>query len=533
MTAGGRLQRYERAWWRRPRLLIPAVALPLLEAALLLAVGVHSGIGLAPQVTAVGPFGVFHDLRWLLVFHDSFATFALGMSALVAFRTLTGAALVAAAWPETVSRPAAGALARNALVATVAALVFLTPWTVLLFAAGVVPLSWAFYAAVPPLLATVYLLNHSPVVGDWWRRLPPLRSAAWILTSFLALSLASAAIDRAGTAAAVGAVAAAGLFNAWAWHGIVAAAVTGRRSRLRLRWVPVTPLVAVGLLAVAVGGAGAGFALAPESSSGTHPGAESGDAALPVLLVSGFAGDCCDEGASLNRLGLTVEQFSYRGLDAEGRPVPHSGAFTDRDLVVLAGLMQRQVEQLQDQTGRPVTIVAESEGTLVARLYLAQEPAAPVARLVLLSPIERPGRVTYPEEGEEGPGVVAGYQLRAVTELIEALAPFEVDPDGPLARSLLDNAAALAQPLPKTVDQAVIVPLADAVTLTPPEAADDLVVVPAFHGGLRGRADVQEMISEWVRGGDLPDSTAWLAAGRLIAAGASAWHVPALDDMRG
>ena len=41
-----------------------------------------------------------------------------------------------------------------------------------------------------------------------------------------------------------------------------------------------------------------------------------------------------------------------------------------------------------------------------------------LSRLMLLSPIVDPGRATYPDPGDEGLGIVAGYELRAVSALI-------------------------------------------------------------------------------------------------------------------
>ena len=41
--------------------------------------------------------------------------------------------------------------------------------------------------------------------------------------------------------------------------------------------------------------------------------------------------------------------------------------------------------------------------------------------------------------------------------------------------------------------------------------------MPGFHGGLRGRPDVQEMIRRWVRGADLEGSGLWIVVGRVIA----------------
>ena len=55
----------------RRRLIAGAVALPVVETAILWAVGMETALGIAPQVSAPGPFDVFHDLRWLLVYHRS------------------------------------------------------------------------------------------------------------------------------------------------------------------------------------------------------------------------------------------------------------------------------------------------------------------------------------------------------------------------------------------------------------------------------------------------------------------------------
>ena len=77
-----------------------------------------------------------------------------------------------------------------------------------------------------------------------------------------------------------------------------------------------------------------------------------------------------------------------------------------------------------------------------------------------------------------------------------------------------------------------MVPLADAVTApADAEYGSEVIVVPGFHGGLRGRPDVQEMIRRWVRGEDLEGSGVWLAVGRIIAGSASAWQVPGLGRL--
>ncbi len=505
------------------------MTLPVLETAVLLALGISSGLALAPQVTAIGPLGVFHDLRWLLVFHDSFAAFAAGLALLVAFRSMLTAVQVWAAWPHRSAAPSFRSLLRRATVATLVAVVLLSPWTVLLFGFAVVPISWVFFASVPPAALTILLLHHSGIEKDWWRRLPPLRSVGWILFSFFVLSLSALFMREVAPWSALGVAAASGLFNAWAWNGAARAAAGRRRSR---RLVPVTPIALLAVLALVIGGSGVGFGFQGYEPAGGPVAVEEGPS-TPVLVVTGFAGACCDGADELDDLpGIAAEQFSYRGLDSWGRPLPHSGAATDRDLAALALSMTDQVEALADRHGRPVSIVAESEGTLVARLYLAGDPEAPVDRFLMLSPIVDPGRVFYPPQGEEGRGVVAGYELRAVSALLDALAPFDVSADSPLLRSIQDAAPLLRHSMScrlPGVEEAAIVPLADAVVDPDGRPAGiPTSVVPAFHGGLIGNDGSRAMIAAWIRGEDLPQSSTWDAAGWLVSGGAAAWHVPDL-----
>ncbi|MBN2114502.1 MAG: hypothetical protein JW785_10290 [Acidimicrobiia bacterium] len=520
------------AWFRERWLLVVlAVGLPLAEMAVLRACGLSSGMGLAGQVSAPGPFGVFHDLRWLFVFHDSVLWFVVGAAALVVGRALLGTLLVHSAWPG--RPPPWHVLIRHALVITAVAAVFLSPWVTLLFGAAVIPLSWLYFAAVPPALATILLLHHGEVDGGWWRRLPPARSAGWMALSFLMLSLSALGVAGQPLPVATAVLVATGLFNAWAWDHSVRAIVIGLPARSR-RLAPVTVVAAVLVFAGVAAGSQIGFAARAARDPGVWvPGSlEPGDRV--VLLVGGFASGCCDEGPVLqgDEAGLYVEQFSYWGLTAEGDPLPHSGSATDADLSRMAALMARQVDNLARQSGGPVAIVAESEGTLVVTAYLEEYPSAPVDRLMLLSPIIDPGRATYPDPGDEGFGVVAGYELRAVSALIDAMAPFVISADGPLADSVRREAPELqgeAVSDRPAVEELVVVPLADAVAApVGHEYPIEWIVVPGFHGGLRGRPDIQQMIRRWVWGGAVEGSPVWETMGQIIAGTSSAWQVPGL-----
>jgi hypothetical protein len=520
----------------RRLLLALAVGLPVVEMVVLALLDLPSGMGLAAQVSAPGPFGVFHDLRWLFVFHGSVAGFVVGLLLLFALRSLLMALLVRSAWPG--QPPRLRRLFVYGVVSTVVATVFLCPWVTLLFGAAVIPLSWVYFGALPPALGTILLLHHVGIDGGWWRRLPPARSAAWMSLSFLALSLSALAV--AGRPLPVAAVLAAltGLFNAWAWQHCVGVIVTGLPARSR-RPIPVGVLAAAGVFLLVFFGSQVGFAARATQDPGAWVAGDARPGVRAVLLVGGFASGCCDEGPTLQSgwSSLYVEQFSYLGLTEQGDPLPHTGLLTDADLDRSAGLMAAQVQNLADRSGGPVAIVAESEGTLVAAAYLDAHPGAPVDRLMMLSPIVEPGRVTYPDPGQEGLGVVAGYQLRVISGLIDDMAPFTVSADGALVESVLREAAGLQEAVlddRPLIEEVALLPLADAVTWPGDDGSEvEVIVVPAFHGGLRGRPEVQAMIRSWVLGGDLEGSDLWLVVNRVIAGTASAWQVPSLDSLAG
>jgi hypothetical protein len=505
--------------------------LPVAETVVLAMAGIGSGYPLAPQAGAIGPLGVFHDLRWLFVYHASVPGFIGGLVLLVALRSLVVAVLAYLAWPAGEGGVRFAPLLRRSAAATTLVAVFLAPWVTLLFGAAVVPLSWLVFAALPPALVTIVLVAHGGIERGWWVRMPPWRSAAWVGLSVLVLSVAALVIAGRPGAVALPIAGLTGVFNGWAWYNATRAIAVRLPVRRRIPWAP----VAVGaLFLVVVVGARIGFALAddPEPPAPAHAATHEGPG---VLLVGGFGSDCCGDGAELQALapGFSVEQFSYRGLGSDGRPMAHTGAATDRHLAELAGLMELQVAGLAARTGAPVSIAAESEGTLVVAAFLGAYPDAPVSKLALLSPIVDPARVSYPSRGD-GPGLVAGVQLRLLTDLIDELAPFVVTVDGPLGVSLLEQGPVLHEGVlcggPNGIPRLVIIPLADAVSAPAVlPCSVDTVVVPGFHGGLRGRADVRSMVIGWLSGAPVDDAEVWETLDRLLTGAAAAWQVPALE----
>src|SRR6266511_2752158 len=170
----------ESSLWSHPGLLAVCIALPMIEVGLLWGVGLTSALGIAPSVTAPVPFATFHDLRWLMVYHRSWLGCAVEALALLAFRGALTALLVRLAWPGGVARPSPAVLIRNATVFTLVSAVLLMPWVGLLFGLAVMPVSWLFFVAVPPVLAVGLLIHHRLVrAGRPHHRLgrPHLRGA--------------------------------------------------------------------------------------------------------------------------------------------------------------------------------------------------------------------------------------------------------------------------------------------------------------------------------------------------------------------
>jgi hypothetical protein len=231
---------------------------------------------LAPQVTALPPLAAYHDLRWLFAFNQSWLGFTAVLVLLVLARSVVNAALVMLAWPrgtETgVPRPRFLSSLVSCAVLTVLVWLVMSPVVTLMFGVALVPFSWPYLAAVPILLGTAVVLGQGGVAQAWWRRLPPVGTAVWVIATFLILSLASALIAHLGTPGIVAVAGLAGVVDARAWYGLTAAAVRRSSARplhpwhwratlqrirralhQRTGWVPVAPLAAVVVLALVVG----------------------------------------------------------------------------------------------------------------------------------------------------------------------------------------------------------------------------------------------------------------------------------------
>jgi hypothetical protein len=534
---------------------------------------------LAPQVTALPPLAAYHDLRWLFAFNQSWLGFTAVMVALVVARAAVDAVLIQLAWPLQPD-PAVPRLARprfltsvvSCIVLTVLVGLVLSPVVTLMFGVALLPFSWPYLAAVPILLGTAMALSQGGVGQAWWRRLPPARTAAWVIATFLILSLASALMTHLDTAGIVAVAGLAGVLDARAWYGLTAAAV--RRSvekplhawhwratlqqirrtlRGRTSWVPMAPLAAVMVLALVVGMTRLAFTGTVRFAPGTSEVAASADeaaglimspgwdqgggpsttvtAAHPegaVLVVEGFGSSCCHAADALRAAepGMLVRQFSYRGLNAAGQPIPHGPAAGNLSIQALGDGMATQVEELSRQTGVPVDVVAESEGTLGVYAMLARHPHVPVKSVTLLSPIVEPGQL-----GQAG-GTVPGAALTTLNNLVGGMSPY----GSKGAQELIDSVSEVGARYFEQVshDQALpwlaVIPLADAVTLPACPWPRNVIFVDAFHGGLLGNASVRQLVEGFLTGGAAQVDTAsqrqLRGTAELIAAAATAWRMP-------
>jgi hypothetical protein len=519
----------------RRRLVTLCVGLAALEAGILELLHAGWAAGMAPQVVAPAPFGVFHDLRWLVVYHRSLPAFCVELVALLLFRSALDTLLVREAWPADQPRPPFLRAWSRTLLFTIVAAILLAPWVVLLFGLAVVSLSWLFFSAIPPMLAVALLTNGGAVSTDWWRRTVPLRAVGWIALTFVAMSACGGLVshDRGGWAVPV--AAAGGLFNAWAWNGVVGAMTSERRSR---RFAPVAPAALVFLLAVVAGGTEIGFAVTTARAHDQRvrareaAGAPRPDAGTPVLVASGFGTRWDGTSGPWLAGPFDEERFSYKGLDGTGRPLAYDPSDTSASLTTLDAEMATQVNALALRDHRKVSIVAASEGTLVAETYLARNRSAPVDQVVLLSPLVTPGRVYYPPPGTDGWGVVGREGLAALSGALGGLSPLHVSPGTPLFRSIETDAPVIQSLLacpPSGVHLAAVEPVADAVASPDdPDPEVPTVVVPAFHSGTLGDPNADVAVTDILENKPLPGSGGWSTFEHVLRPVSAVWGVPQL-----
>jgi hypothetical protein len=71
-----------------------------------------------------------------------------------------------------------------------------------------------------------------------------------------------------------------------------------------------------------------------------------------------------------------------------------------------------------------------------------------------------------------------------------------------------------------------LVPLADAVTLPACSLPQNVLFVPAFHGGLLGDPAVVAMVRSFLDGRDVSGMQSLRQAAQIVSAAAAAWRIP-------
>jgi hypothetical protein len=247
-----------------------------------------------------------------------------------------------------------------------------------------------------------------------------------------------------------------------------------------------------------------------------------------VLEVAGFGSWCCGQDRALVKAlrGTVVQQFSYRGINRKGQPLPYGAAAADLPLTKLGDRIAAQVWRLHDETGKPVDVVAESEGTLGVYAMLARHPGVPVSSVVLLSPIIAPGQDGY--RGAGGSNVVTGDELHALVWFVGGLSPFGTSGAETLINSVNSVGARFAAAAAHTarVRLLEVIPLADAVTLPACPLPPNVVVVSAFHGELLGDPPALRAVRGFLDYQPVKSMPVLRTTAEIMAAAASAWRMP-------
>ncbi|MDQ3878967.1 MAG: hypothetical protein M3290_11550 [Actinomycetota bacterium] len=521
------------------KLLCPAVVLPLIETGLLRGTPDPQTAAIGPQVTAPPPFDLFHDLRWVSVYHDSWLTLGLELCGIVLLRSLFDAYMVRAAWPGD-GAPGLLPAARRATAFYAVAALLLMPWVALMFGFSIIGVSYLFFASLPPVVAVAMLIHRgatSQAAGRWWDWGPRWGSLGLIALAFVWLTVGGALTAGAAFPIAMLAAAGCGVLNAFTYHAMVRGVAAPISKRKRQILVPVAIVMT---FAVVVGGAAGGFAGKRTSVGHLSPRAIARIPARahghPILVAGGF-GSHTDRTPPFDLPRWFAQwRYSYSGMRRE-RPLPYTSEDTEEPVAVSAARMEEQVDALHAAYRRPVTIVAESEGAIVARYYLLNlyEPnTRAVDRFIALDmPRVRPA-VYYPAAGMDGAGLGSGWALRGIALLVGHLGPLRVSADAPFFRSLMDcgrNATSLQEArLPSGVRETQVLALADSVDDYRPFSGARHYYAIATHGGLIHDPEVDDLVQAIVTGSPLPDSSARRLFARLIGNAAAGWTTPTLGS---
>jgi hypothetical protein len=330
----------------------------------------------------------------------------------------------------------------------------------------------------------------------------------------------------------------AGALNARAVIGIVDGVAAHHLTLTRPRSAASVSLAVAGVFVVAVVGTLAGFSAAA-SAARTHrvaapiPHAARG---RPVIVAAGFGSHWNPTSPLSLPSGYVGWRYSYKGLDRRGRLRPYGPRDTIQPLGVSARQLAAEVDALFRAYGKPVSIVAESEGALVARTYLLHDysPAShEVERLITLDMPRVQGSVYFPPDGGQGWGVASGWGLRGLASVVGRMSRLPFSTQAPLMKEVLRCRSSInsvgSSALPPGIQEARVVALADAVAGDPgtPQSISKYVVTAA-HGGLIHKTSVISIIAGILDGTGHQASARALALVRILGDISAPWSTPSL-----
>src|SRR2546423_2426295 len=168
----------------RRRLVVVCVLVAVGETLLVSSLLSASSVALATQASAPPPFDLFHDLRWLVVYHESWFGFVLELAIVLVLRSALLTVLVRAAWPHHLELEPLAVTARRSVIFVIVVSLLLAPWVGLMFAMAVVSLSWFFFVAVPVVLMLSVLVAGGAIRAGWWRG-----SVSWPVVGVVVLAV--------------------------------------------------------------------------------------------------------------------------------------------------------------------------------------------------------------------------------------------------------------------------------------------------------------------------------------------------------
>lgn len=494
---------------------------------MLYAVGFGSAVGLAPQASATPPFGIYHDLRWLLVYHDSWWLFGAEVVAALVLRSAFISAVMWVAWPRDCPRPRARSMVRRNLVFVALTMVVLSPWAAVSVAASVTSLSWFVLGEFLPIFFLAMVLQRGGLTAGWWRGMPSPAAAGWSLASLAVITLGAMAVGAVPGAWAIPVAGLAGVVNGLLWRQVVGYTVRARPTLVR---VPVTPIAILAtVLALVLMSQLSAVGSAVASRPPPRINASAADRHRQVIVYVAGYNSTYRPGRGDRSVGRV--RFSYSGIGPRGNPLPYGSVDTHRSLESSARLLAIQIARIHARTHQPVALVSQSEGTLVVRAFLARYPARGVTSAVLLSPLVRPGRAYYPPaDARSGWGIAVGWELRGILGIVRAVSGTDIFADEPFLRSVLDDAPLYRNRMlcpVRGVRILAFLPVAGAVVVpSGPVSAVPAVELPGLHAGLLGRADVQRRIRRFLAGHEVAGRST--PSYRLVQLAGGAWQAPAL-----